>query len=129
MHNSWMRSSRDEQSKPGRSMMRRIIVTGLLVLVTNVAHAELTPTEKAMLDRIGNDPSLKAEALARLSTVSKASARKQQPRPAKAIVLKTVDEPTPGAEMPLAHAEFSKCAGFQFLLRQDWKDFNLLQCP
>lgn len=109
--------------------MRRIIWTGLLALVTTAAHAELTPAEKAMLDRINSDPSLKAEALARLSTTAKPIVRKQQPKPAKSMAAKAIGESARGMERPLVHPQYSKCAGFQFLLRQDWKDFNLLECP
>lgn len=109
--------------------MRRIILAALLLATADVAHAELTPAEKAMLDRINSDPASRTEALSRLSkstpTGSKAVAMPgKSPAPEKRAA--------PGApkDKPIKFSEQqSPCAGFRFLLRQDWKDFDLLQCP
>jgi hypothetical protein len=110
--------------------MRRIILTAVLLLTANAAHAALTADEKAMLERISSDPVARSEAMERLSKPSKAAVRKPQAAPVRTAALPPVDEAAATKDKPVEHtAQQSPCAGFQFLLRQDWKDFDLLQCP
>jgi hypothetical protein len=98
-------------------------------LMAGAAHAELSPAEGDMLDRIRNDPSLRAEALARLSKVSAPVAGTSRSAVA-ASTPKKAGEAAPAGKMATPYSpQHSKCPGFQFLLRKDWKDFDLLACP
>jgi hypothetical protein len=112
-------------------MMKGFVLTAFLLLAANAAHAALTPDEKAMLERISRDPDARAEAIVRLS-------KPQQQRaflPARTVkpvqVATLPPEPAAVARVKTSsgHSEESTCAGFKFLLRQDWKDIDLLKCP
>lgn len=108
--------------------MKRIALVILSLLIADAARAELLPAEKDMLDRIRSDPSLRAEALARLSGSPAAVARK--PVAAAIPASKKAGEAAPAGKKAVPYSpQHSECAGFRFLLRKDWKDFDLLACP
>lgn len=109
--------------------MRRLIIIAFLLAVPGLAHAELTPAERAMLDRINNDPASKTEALARLSTGTSEKKRMIVVPPEK-TASKAQSSPDVPKQKPTAYnPQQSPCAGFSFLLRQDWKDIDLTACP
>lgn len=109
--------------------MKRILLAMLLLTAAQSAHADLSPAEKNMLDRIGRDPALKAQALARLSKTP-ATERRAKVGPGASVTRGAMAQASASATEATAHPDQqSKCAGFQILLRQDWKDFDLLKCP
>ncbi|MHC2432727.1 hypothetical protein [Bradyrhizobium sp. USDA 4451] len=108
--------------------MKRTFMVVVLLAMASTAHADLTPEERAMLDRISSDPAAKTEAMARLSK-SPAPARRARSAMARAIQPPPVAADVAATAKPvLANPEYSPCAGWQFLLRQDWKDIDLLRC-
>jgi hypothetical protein len=110
--------------------MKRFVLTAFLVTVAGGAHAELTSAEKAMLDRINSDPELRTEALARLSRNTATNDRKAATAPRERTAPELGGPIAESKDEPIAYSpQQSPCAGFQFLLRQDWKDFDLLACP
>ncbi|MCK1270825.1 MULTISPECIES: hypothetical protein [unclassified Bradyrhizobium] len=120
------------------------IAAGFLLLAA-MGHAhssELTAAEKAILRKIGEDPEKRVQAAGMLGTNPTGGPKDAwgavpSARPRERIVHRDVfselvrKQERPREELPLKRKtqEFSPCAGFKFLLRQDWKDIGFLECP
>ena len=115
----------------------------LLLAAIGQAHSsELTAAEKAVLRKIGADPNKRVQAAGMLSSNPSDASRgafgaapSGRPR-ARIVHLDAFSELVrkqehPREEFPVKRKtqEFSPCAGFKFLLRQDWKDIGFLECP
>ncbi|MGY3487879.1 hypothetical protein ACVW1C_005762 [Bradyrhizobium sp. USDA 4011] len=124
--------------------MKRVLPLLLLLYFSGASWAaELTPAELQALHDIALDKDKLAAARKRLTpAASDASQKKGKPEmiagaPPPRIAYsdafsELVRKQERAPDTPIAAAkpvEFSPCAGLKFLLRQDWKDIGLLECP
>jgi hypothetical protein len=110
-------------------------VTFLFSVMATVPAKSLTPEQIQMLDTIASDPVAKQQAISQLSSASKpqsktkmksatqkkntaaASSTSAQPD-AITKLIQSNEHKAPGER------QYSPCAGWQFILRQDWKDLG-----
>lgn len=109
--------------------MRAVLSLAILLTIpTTASGAELTSADDAFLERLSLDPELRAKAIAKLQRPAETkSARKRRTIEARATAT-----PTEVAALRLAanpNPEQSGCGGWSYLLRQDFEDFDLYECP